>query len=143
MCCLIDKLGVLKSCRRVVRPDGCMVFSVILIAPGLSDADYAIAADGGPQFTETGTPYPEMLQQAGWEITDHVDQTAAYFKIFRNMYEHELANEEELIRVRGTDGAKTVLNQRKATLVPIERRLLRRELFRVVPPPPSLDTSHP
>lgn len=106
-----------------------MAFSVIMIAPGLSDADYAIAAAGGPTFIETGTPYPELLEQTGWEITDHIDQTADYFDTFRNMYEHELANKDEMIRVRGA----ALLDQHNATLVPIERGLLRRELFRVVP----------
>jgi hypothetical protein len=105
-----------------------MAFSVIMIAPGLSDADYAIAAAGGPTFIETGTPYPELLEQTGWEITDHIDQTADYFDTFRNMYEHELANKDEMIRVRGA----ALLDQHNATLVPIERGLLRRELFRVV-----------
>ena len=129
LCCLVDKRGVLESCRRVINPDGGrMAFSVIMIAPGLSDADYAIAAAGGPTFIETGTPYPELLEQTGWEITDHIDQTADYFVTFRNMYEHELANKDEMIRVRGA----ALLDQHNATLVPIERGLLRRELFRVV-----------
>ena len=130
LCCLVDKRGVLESCRRVINPDGGrMAFSVIMIAPGLSEADYAIAADGGPTFTETDTPYPELLEQTGWEITEHIDQTADYFDTFRNMYEHELANKDELIRVRGA----ALLDQRKATLIPVERGLLRRELFHVVP----------
>jgi len=133
LCCLLDKPGVLNACRRVVRNGGRMVFSVILIAPGLNDADYAIAADGGPTFIETDIPYPELLEQSGWEITDHIDQTADYFDTFRKMYTHEQAHEDELIRVHGADGAADLLARRKATLVPVKRGLLRRELFSVVP----------
>lgn len=133
LCCLIDKRGVFESCRRVVDKAGRMVFSVILIAPGLSEADYAVAADGGPTFIETETPYPDLLAETGWIITDHVDQTAEYFENFRNMYEHELANEDELVRVHGEDGAANLLGRRRATLIPIERGLLRREWFRVTP----------
>ena len=139
LCCLLDKRGVLEQCRRVIREGGQdggrMVFSVILIAPGLSEADYAVAANGGPTFIETDIPYPDMLEQSGWEITDHTDQTADYFDTFRNMFEQEQANEDELIRVHGADGAEALLDRRKATLVPVERGLLRRELFSVMPAP--------
>ncbi|MCH7865449.1 MAG: class I SAM-dependent methyltransferase, partial [Proteobacteria bacterium] len=86
LCCLVDKRGVLGSCRRVVRDGGKMVFSVIMIAPGLSEPDYAVAADGGPTFIETDTPYPVMLAKAGWEIADHMDQTAAYFDTFPKIF---------------------------------------------------------
>ena len=55
LCCLVDKRGVLESCRRVINPDGGrMAFSVIMIAPGLSDADYAIAAAGGDSVIGVG-----------------------------------------------------------------------------------------
>ncbi len=110
-----------------------MVFSVILIAPGLTDAEYAVAADGGPTFIETDIPYPDMLQQSGWQITDHIDQTADYFFTFRKLFELEKANEDELIRLRGADGARDLLAHRKATLIAVDRDLLRRELFSVVP----------
>ena len=137
LCCLVDKLGVLKSCRRVIRDGGRdggrMVFSVLLIAPGLSEPDYAVAADGGPTFIETDTPYPVMLAKAGWEAADHIDQTADYYDNFRKMFELEKANEDELIRLRGADRAGDLLAHREATLIAIERGLLRRELFGVVP----------
>ena len=133
LCCLEDKPGVLKSCRRVVTAGGKMVFSVILIRPGLSAADYDIAADGGPTFIETDTPYPDLLEQAGWKITGHGDQTADYFHNFRKMFELEKANEDELIRLRGADGAHDLLAHRARTLDAIEGNLLRREIFTVVP----------
>jgi SAM-dependent methyltransferase len=133
LCCLVEKQAVLESCRRVVRDTGRMVFSVILIAPGLGEADYAVAADGGPTFIETDMPYPEMLERAGWTITGHTDLTADYFESFLKMFELEQTNEDEMIRVHGPEGAKTIIGRRKATLIPIERGLLRRELFNVVP----------
>ena len=133
LCCLIEKQAVLESCRRVVRGNGRMVFSVILIAPDLAQADYAVAADGGPTFIETDIPYPEMLERAGWTITGHSDLTADYFAAFRKMFELEQGNEDELIRVHGEDGARALLDRRKATLIPIDKGLLRREVFSVVP----------
>jgi SAM-dependent methyltransferase len=133
LCCLLDKLVVLESCRRVIRGGGRMVFSVILIAPDLSADDYAVAAGGGPTFIETDIPYPEMLEQSGWQITDQTDQTADYFDTFRKMFELERANEDELIRLRGPEGAADLLAHREATLIPIDRNLLRREMFSVTP----------
>ena len=110
-----------------------MVFSVILIAPGLSQADYAVAADGGPPFIETGMAYPDMLEQSGWKIADPIDQTADYFDTFTRMFELERANEDELIRLRGAEAARDLLAHRDETLIALQRNLLRRELFSVVP----------
>ena len=133
LCCLLDKRGVLESCRLVVKETGKMVFSVILVAPDLSADDYAVAADGGPTFIETDIPYPEMLAQSGWGIADHIDQTADYFDTFRKMFELERAHEDELIRLRGPESARDLLAYREATLVSVDRDLLRREMFSVVP----------
>lgn len=133
LCCLIEKQAVLAECRRVIGDSGKMVFSVIMIQPGLSDADYTVAAGGGPTFIEAPETYPAMLEKAGWEIADHTDQTADYFDTFRKMFELERANEDELIRVHGAEGAADLLARRERTLVPVERGLLRRELFGVVP----------
>ncbi len=110
-----------------------MVFSVLLIAPGLSEPDYAVAADGGPTFIETDTPYPVMLAKAGWKAADHIDQTADYYDNFRKMFELEKANEDELIRLRGPESAADLLAHREATLIAVDRNLLRREMFSVVP----------
>ena len=77
-------------------------------------------------------PYPAMIERAGWEMTAHEDQTAAYFATFRKMYELEKANEDELIRLRGADDAAELLARRARTLDAIERDLLRREIFTVV-----------
>ena len=135
LCCLIEKQKVLESCRRVIRADGKMVFSVILIAPDLSEADYAIAADGGPAFIEADRPYPEMLEQTGWTISEHIDLNSDYFDAFSKMFELEQANEDEMVRVHGVDGAADIFTRRRATLIPVERGLLRRELFSVIPAP--------
>jgi len=132
LCCLLGKKAVLESCRRVINENGKMVFSVILIASGLSDADYAEAAAGGPTFIETDTPYPQLLEQTGWQITDHIDQTADYHATFVKMFGHEQANREEFVRVHGEESAEMLFIRRQATLDALEKNLLRRELFGVV-----------
>ena len=141
LCCLVEKQAVLESCRRVIRDArerheeerGKMVFSVILIQPGLSDADYEIAADGGPTFIEAPMDYPAMLQRTGWEITAHGDQTADYTATFRKMFSLEQDNIGEFERVHGEKGAVELMGRRERTLDALDRKLLRREIFTVVP----------
>jgi protein-L-isoaspartate O-methyltransferase len=132
LCCLIGKQAVLDACRRVATDGGKMVFSVILIAPGLSDENYQRAAAGGPTFIESPAEYPGMIEQAGWEITAHADLTAEYVNSFKNMYAREQANIGELERVHGPQGASELMARREKTLVALEGDLLRREIFSVV-----------
>ena len=120
------------ACRRVATDGGKMVFSVILIAPGLSDENYQRAAAGGPTFIESPAEYPGMIEQAGWEITAHADLTAEYVNSFKNMYAREQANIGELERVHGPQGASELMARREKTLVALEGDLLRREIFSVV-----------
>lgn len=133
LCCLIEKQAVLNACRQVIKAGGKMVFSVILIAPGLSDEDYQRAAAGGPTFIESPAEYPDMIEQTGWEITAHSDLTAEYVNSFKNMYAREQANISELEWVRGPEGASELMARRARTLEALERNLLRREIFTVVP----------
>ena len=133
LCCLAEKPAVLRACRRVVRPGGIMVFSVILIAPDLSAADYARAVAGGPSFVETAVAYPTMLRRAGWEITDHLDLTGAFLASVGRMLQLEEARAEEIEEVMGETRTAEQFARRRASLHALERGLLRRELFRAVP----------
>ncbi len=134
LCCLVEKQAVLESCRRVIKEDGGkMVFSVILIQPGLSDADYAVAADGGPTFIETPMDYAEMLQRTGWDIAAHGDQTADYTATFRKMFSLEQDNIDEFERIHGPEGAVELMGRRERTLDALDQGLLSREIFTVAP----------
>ena len=134
LCCLIEKQAVLEECRRVIKENGGrMVFSVILIAPELSAEDYERAAAGGPTFVEAPMDYPTMLERTGWEITAHGDQTAEYTATFGKMFSLERANFGEFERVHGPEGAAELMARRERTLDALERKLLRREIFTVVP----------
>jgi cyclopropane fatty-acyl-phospholipid synthase-like methyltransferase len=55
LCCLEDKRGVLEDCRRVIRDDGRMVFTVIWITPGLSRTDHKRALEAAWGFAESET----------------------------------------------------------------------------------------
>ena len=133
LCCLFEKQAVLEQCRRVAKENAKMVFSVILIAPGLESADYEKANAGGPLFIETKTPYPALLERTGWNTIDHADQTQAYHDTFAKMFELEQAHAGELEDVHGVEETALLLARRQATLEALELNLLRREFSSVVP----------
>ena len=80
LCCLEDKRGVLEACRRVIRDDGRMVFTVIWITPGLSPSDHKRALEAAPEFTEAETDYPTLLRETGWAINDCLDVSEGYWR---------------------------------------------------------------
>ena len=133
LCCLKDKLGVLKSCRRAIRADGRMVFSVIMIAPGLVAADHERAAASGPPFIETDLSYAEMLDRAGWQVTEHRDLTADYIVSMGKMVNELETRAEEIEEIFGEDDASQERARRRATLAALKQGLLRRELFAATP----------
>ena len=133
LCCLVEKLAAIKSCRRVVRDDGKMVFSVILITPGLSPSQYERASVSGPPFIASDIPYPEMLDQAGWDITEHRDLTGVYEATVGHMLEQWERHAVEIDKLFGEEDAEAERDRRRATLGALGNGLLRRELFCVVP----------
>lgn len=133
LCCLVEKAAVLEACRRVVGAGGKMVFSVIMVTPGLTAADTERAQGAGPPFVETPTAYPDMLREAGWEITERADLSAEYLATLRRLLDNEAAFRSELGKALGESQAADVLANRHATRHALEAGLLRRELFSVRP----------
>ncbi len=133
LCCLKDKLGVLDACRRVIRPDGRMVFAVILIAPGLMPADYDRAVASGPEFVEAEGSYPDMLNAASWNLLECLDQTADYVMTCQRQVEADQANEVELKALIGAETFDERLADWHVYLEALNGGLLRRERFVVAP----------
>lgn len=133
LCCLPEKRELLESCRRTVRVDGKMVFSVILIKPGLTVANYEQAVAGGPPFIAAEIPYPEMLRQTGWKITNHRDLTVEYRVTIGRMLEKLETHAEEIAHLFGDDDAADERARRRSAIEALDQDLLRRELFVVVP----------
>lgn len=133
LCCLPEKLGVLKSCRRIIRANGKMVFSVISIRSGITADEYERAVSGGPPFVETQMTYLAMLHHAGWEITEHQDLTAVYGVTLGRMLEELERHAEEIANLVGEDDAADEKARRRAALEAVEKGLLQRELFSLAP----------
>jgi len=101
LCCLAEKRAVLAECRRVLRQDGTMVFSVISIAPGLNEADYRRAVECGPEFIEADAAYAVLLEETGWRIKRVLDVSAEFVDSCRRMRGAETAHAEALCELLG------------------------------------------
>ncbi len=133
LCCLDAKLAVLEACRRVIRPGGTMLFSVISIAPGLSPADHRHAGEFGPPYVETEAGYPAMLDQAGWRVMDRTDLTAAYLATAERLLAADQANAAGLEDLLGAADYAERLDNDRQLIDTIGCGLYVRELFRAAP----------
>lgn len=133
LCCLLAKATVLRECRRVIRPGGRMVFTVISIAPNLSAADYKRAQEAGPPFKEADPGYLALLQQTGWRITQVDDLTTEYAHAVRHMLCEEEARADALAELLGEGEFLELLARRRRTARAAEAGLLRRELIAARP----------
>jgi len=133
LCCLMEKLTVLKACREVVSAKGKMVFSVILITPGLSQADHQKAVESGPSFIAAEADYPELLDVAGWKLVEQVDLSASFIETLQVMLENEIHYASELEDLLGTEESLRRRSRSEASIFGVEQGLIRRELFHVVP----------
>ncbi len=133
LCCLPAKREVLRSCRRVLRGDGVMVFSVISIADGL-DADAARrAAAAGPPFVQSAAPYRELLTQSGWAVCAQIDLTPQYESSLRAIADLETQRRGPLIALLGEQRVTETCERRTAGLAALAEGLIRRELFHARP----------
>jgi len=139
LCCLVDKLSVLRACRDVVHEDGKMIFSVILIPPNLSKTDYGIAAESGPSFISADDSYPNLLQQAGWELVDQINLTTEFLETLRVGLENELNHADDLEDLLGKEETSMRLSRSHSYIKAIERGLIKRELFHAVPATGQID----
>ena len=129
LCCTPDKLGVLQACRRVVRADGTMVFTVIALAPSLADSERRIAIDSGPTFVDSPDDYATLLAQSGWGIQERTDRTADFLQSMLIELKGMQARSDALTEVFGSAEFTERVSRRQATIVAVEAGLLRRGLF--------------
>lgn len=129
LCCLDKKLAVLEDCRRVVRPGGKMVFTVISIAPALSKADHRHAVEFGPPFVDSESDYSTMLTRSSWRIVDRMDITDAYALTSMRYLEELEAHRSQLEELSGVEESAENVTRVRTKIDAIGRGLLRRELF--------------
>jgi ubiquinone/menaquinone biosynthesis C-methylase UbiE len=133
LCCLEDKAGVLRECRRTIRGGGRMVFTVICTAPDLSAQQYADAIAAGPPFIEAETDYETMLTQTGWRVASRADLTGTFVASARRLVREREAHADELAELMGSTEYADMMAQTRWKLPALEARFLLRAMFVVVP----------
>jgi 27-O-demethylrifamycin SV methyltransferase len=129
LCCLVQKRAVLQNCRRVIRPDGRMVFSVIFVAPGLSATDYKRAIEASPPFVETDTEYPALLAETGWNILEERDVTAEFASVIQRQLKVDSEQRDGMEPVMGTEDYTGRLDSYGIKYKAVSERIVRRSLF--------------
>lgn len=129
LCCLVQKREVLAECRRVIRPDGRMVFSVIHVPCAVPESDRPVAVAAAPEFVEAEAAYSMLLSETGWRLSDRHDLTDAFLQSSIDKLRVDRENRVALLPISGAqelDRREDLMNRRIAAL---QRGILKRELF--------------
>jgi ubiquinone/menaquinone biosynthesis C-methylase UbiE len=129
LCCTPNKLGVLRACRRVARAGVPMVFSTIVLAPGLSEARRQAAMLGAPSFVASDADYAELLAQSGWRLRQRSGVTSEFLRVMRSEHGGMQDRAEALARELGAEVFAQRMARLRAGIAAIEAGLLLRELF--------------
>ena len=129
LCCLVSKEKVLTECRRIIRQQGKMAFTVIYIAPELDNLAHERAVKNSPDFIQTDADYETMLKACGWHIDEQIDLSKDYQETCRLQIEADDLYQEELIRLIGEKQALGRMSNWKSKLEVIEEGLVKRDLF--------------
>ena len=133
LCCLKQKRAVLAAARRVVQPEGRMVFTVIAVAPGLTEKQRERALVNGPEFVESDTDYPTLLADTGWALCKTVDLTDAYVATCQRQLEADLEHSKDLAELIGEADYAERLTSWRSNITALEDGLLKRHLYASVP----------
>ena len=133
LCCLSQKHEALMSCRRVIRPSGRMVFTVVSLSENLSDEDKACAIKTSPEFVESLSSYDELLDQTGWRILKYLDLTQEFYERCRQLLKYDKEMKEQLIAAIGQSGYDERQTDWQSRLLAISAGLIQRKLYVVAP----------
>jgi SAM-dependent methyltransferase len=128
LCCTPDKLGMLRACRRVARDDSRMAFTIIALAPALSDSERRIAMESAPKFVDVEDDYAVLLGQSGWCLQARTDLTAVYLQSMRAELEGMKARADALAQVFGSDEFTQRVKRQQAATAAIDSSYVLREL---------------
>lgn len=132
LCCLPDKLEMLKECRRVVTTAGRMHFSVIKPSDGLSSADHQGAVETGPPFVDVPQGYDRLLQESGWQVVDRIDVSAEYGSSLEKLIGGLKRNTPALREAYGPDKLRDLWQHRAEQYTLVQLGILQRVVFSVI-----------
>lgn len=128
LCCLPEKVEMLKECRRVASAGANMLFSVIAIAPQLGDDDRHRAIEAGPPFVDAPNGYAESLAECGWLVIERFDATSDHRNSLCELVK-AFETSSALSETLGQDVVKDAREHRLDQIAVIDAGLLVREIF--------------
>lgn len=134
LCCLGPKLAVLRACRRLLRPGGRLVFTVIHIADDLDARQHRRAVRAGPWHVTSRRPYPELVTQAGFGDVVAIDVSEDYARTQRGWLEATESRAPDVRRLTSPREFATAQADRRYAQAAIDAGLLRRSLITATRP---------
>lgn len=128
LCCLPEKLEMLKECRRIATGNARMFFSVIAIAQQLPEADHQRAIEAGPPFVDAPKGYAELLSECGWRLIRCIDGTSEHRRSLSALVK-AFEDSAELSDALGHDVVSEAGKRRLEQIYAIDAGLLVREIF--------------
>ncbi len=128
LCCMPEKIEMLKECRRIATDRAKMLFSVIAIAQNLSEADHRRAVEAGPPFVDAPNSYVDLLEECGWRLNKHIDVTAEHRGSLSALVE-AFDDSPELSDALGVDVVSEARKRRQEQIAAIDAGMLIREIL--------------
>ena len=129
LCCLFSKEKVLNECRRIIRNQGKMAFTVIYVKSGLDKLAHEKAVKNSPEYIQTNAEYETMLKACGWHIDEQIDLSKDYQETCRLQIESDDLYQEDLIKLIGEKQTLDRISNWKSKFEVIEEGLVKRYLF--------------
>lgn len=133
LCCLADKREVMADCRRVIRDGGRMAFTVISLAPGLSEDERLAALEAGPEYVDSDTDTLNLISETGWVAISARDISPDFADRCRDQLVADNRYRAELVELLGTETFEERQWEWQLKISTIEQGLLRRDFFVVEP----------
>lgn len=127
LCCLTRKVEVIGECRRVLKPGGTLVFTVLelsesFVHEGSRDHDF------GPEYAMVDQPYEEMLASTGFEVEIH-DWTDVFRNIAEKVVAARTSRFDRLTAELGADDAADAVSRSERNIAAIDRGDLIRRFY--------------
>jgi len=135
LCCLPEKLQLLRESRRVSQDGARMHFSVILPADNLTQSERETVLQTGPPFIGVNGTYSKLLAAAGWQVLERVDVTTAYRNSLQRLVDGIHKNEIELTELFGEQDLTSKREHREDQIELIDKGYMIRETFLAVANP--------
>ncbi len=129
LCCVRPKMAVLKSCARLLRPGGGMVFLTIHPADGLSPSQRRRAYRDGPVAVAVSRPHRELLERAGFVDIAECDVSEEFAAVTQGWIDQWDLHRPEMEALWGEEAFVVRQRERRASLRTTELGILRRSFF--------------